>query len=158
GGQRNGGTMTAANPEAVGSARNWPEICRAIDLPELIDDSRFADDATRIDNRDTLHDLMSDKLRQQPASHWINVLQQASIPCSTVENVASIAQSPTAEEYAAFSSVENRNGRAMQFARNPIASPDLKESAAPSLGQHNAEILAELGYSKSDIASLSTTE
>jgi crotonobetainyl-CoA:carnitine CoA-transferase CaiB-like acyl-CoA transferase len=32
----------------------------------------------------------------------------------------------------------------MRFVRNPIADPEFIENAAPALGQHTAEILAEL--------------
>ena len=36
------------------------------------------------------------------------------------------------------------SGRDMRFVRNPIAEPELIETAAPALGQHTAEIMAEL--------------
>ena len=50
-------------------------------------------------------------------------------------------------EYNAFSSVQTEAGRDMRFVRNPIAAADFVETAAPELGQHTAEILAEIAVS-----------
>ena len=87
----------------------------------------------------------------QPSAHWIELLLAQSIPCSVVENVESIANSAIAEEYNAFSEVTTEDGGSMKFVRNPIADPELQETAAPTVGQHNREILQELGYSEAEI-------
>ena len=70
----------------------------------------------------------------------------AGIPCSAIENVKSIAASPISNEYNAFSTVRTADGSDMRFARNPLADPAFDERASPALGQHTAEILAELGF------------
>ena len=57
----------------------------------------------------------------------------------------SIADSELSEEYRAFSTAKTGSGRDMRFVRNPIADPEIKETAAPTLGQHTAEIMAEPG-------------
>ena len=137
----------------LGSAKDWPRFCKAIDYPELQDDPRFQGDEARLANRDALDDVLGRHLKQKPAAYWTGILIENAIPCSVVETIQTIADNPLAQEYAAFSSVETEgSGRTMQFARNPIASRDLQENPAPELGQHTSEVLQELGYDSEQIA------
>ena len=75
--------------------------------------------------------MLGARLKQKPASYWLNLMVEVGIPCSAIENVESIAQHPISEEYSAFSQVTTLSGDAMRFARNPIADVDIAETAAP---------------------------
>ena len=140
---------------ALGSYRDWPRFCAALGLDELIDDPRFKLDDARIDNVDQLDPLIARQLRRQSAQHWIEKLRQVSIPCALIEDIESISTGPLADEYRAFTEVRDGDGQEFKFVRNPLADPASQESAAPALGQHSREILAELGYSDSEIERLS---
>jgi CoA:oxalate CoA-transferase len=129
---------------ALGSERDWPRFCVALELPELIEDPRFKTDEARIDNRHSMNAILHKLLVKNSSEHWREKLLAASIPCTVIENVKSIADSKLSDEYRAFSTVTTDTGRDMRFVRNPIAEPEFVETAAPSLGQHTAEILAEL--------------
>jgi crotonobetainyl-CoA:carnitine CoA-transferase CaiB-like acyl-CoA transferase len=130
---------------ALGSEKDWPRFCSALDLPDLIEDPKFKSDAARIDNRDSMNLILNEVLRKKSSAHWQQKLLAVSIPCTLLENVKSIADSELAQEYHAFSSVKTASGRDMRFVRSPIAAPGLAETAAPELGEHGAEILAEIG-------------
>ena len=138
----------------LGSAKDWPRFCEVIGLPDLAGDARFAGDEARLAHRDTLDTILGDHLSQQPADHWIGILIENDIPCSVIETVATIAESPIARDYRAFSEVETGDGNTMRFVRNPLAVKDASEPPAPCLGQHTAEILAELGLDAAEIGRL----
>lgn len=137
----------------LGSDKDWPRFLEAIDYQELLDDPRFQGDETRLANRDALDDVLGAHLRQHPSDYWIKQLIDNAIPCSIVENIQSIAESDIAKEYNSFSEVETAT-RTMRFVRNPIAEKGAQETAAPSLGEHTAEVLQELGYTSSEIERL----
>ena len=138
----------------LGTSRDWPRFCETIGLPDLADDPRFIEDQSRLDHRDTLDEILGQHLKQKSAKHWIDLMVSNSIPCSMIENIASIAESNISEEYDAFSDVLTPSGRTMSFVRNPIANKNATESAAPTLGQHTNEVLLELGYTVEDIRAL----
>ena len=138
----------------LGSNKDWPLFCNTIGLPELINDVRFSTDEIRLENRDELDEVIGVHLRKQPARHWLDLMVENGIPCSAIENVATIAESPVTQEYNAFSEVETKAGQTMRFVRNPIADTDKTESPAPELGQHTEQVLLELGYTKAEIEQL----
>jgi len=135
----------------LGSNKDWPKFCDTIGRPDLISDPRFAVDEARLENRDALDAVLGDHFRQAPAAQWLETMIAAGIPCSAIENVASIANNALSSEYKAFSTVNPEGAKEMRFARNPLADPALEETAAPILGQHSAEILGELGFSAEEI-------
>ena len=130
---------------ALGSERDWPRFCSALGLQALIEDPRFKSDSARIDNREKMNEILQPVLSAKSSEYWRDTLLAAAIPCTVIENVKSIADSGLAAEYQAFSTVKTASGREMRFVRNPIADSGLAETAAPELGQHTAEIMAELG-------------
>ncbi len=130
---------------ALGSERDWPRFCTALGLQVLIEDPRFKTDSARIDNRKSMNAILQPVLTGNSSEYWRDKLLAASIPCTVIENVKSIADSKLAEEYQAFSTVKTASSREMRFVRNPIADSGFAETAAPGLGQHTAEIMAELG-------------
>ncbi len=88
---------------ALGSFRDWPRFCAAIEMSELCADARFEGDDERIEHADELDALLYPRLRTRPAAEWIEILRRHAIPCALVENVETVASGEIASEYAAFS-------------------------------------------------------
>jgi len=67
---------------SVTSRRQWRALCEVLDLPELIDDPRFARNPDRVRHRDQLIPILQQVFSRRPMQFWGARLQQAHVPCS----------------------------------------------------------------------------
>jgi CoA:oxalate CoA-transferase len=129
----------------VGSQDQWRRFCHAIDRPELESDSRFATNAGRVRHRAELDALLGEAFRQRSAKEWEGVMREHRIPAAALATVAE--------------SVERARTRGQLVPLPPgpygelstLAAPFLFDGSRavpyrppPALGEHTAEVLAEL--------------
>jgi crotonobetainyl-CoA:carnitine CoA-transferase CaiB-like acyl-CoA transferase len=76
-------------PLAIAAAndRLFARLCEATGLQDLTSDERFATNEARVANADAFADALNAVLRTQPAEHWVDKLQAASVPVGTVNEV-----------------------------------------------------------------------
>ena len=72
---------------AVGNDSQWGACVRALELADLAADSSLATNAGRLDQRDRVVAAVADRIREKPASDWIDVLDLAGVPCGIVRSV-----------------------------------------------------------------------
>ncbi len=142
---------------AVQTDQQWQGLTRALERPEWLADERFKTPALRQRNIDARLQLTQDVLIGGSSAMWLDRLTAAGVPCAPVLTRREVIRAP---QIAALGTVVEtdhpRAGRlrqarpAARFSRTP---PELRRGA-PGLGEHTAEILAELGYAAADIAAL----
>ena len=72
---------------AVGSDAQWRSCARALELPALADEPRFATNAGRLAHREELVAALAARLRERPAALWLARLDAAGVPAGTVKGV-----------------------------------------------------------------------
>ncbi len=140
---------------AVGSERQWPRFCRALGLPALADDPRFATNGDRVANRDELIATLGDRFAQGGSDDWLAALSAAEIPAGPINDISAAFASP----WAAGRTVELVHpllGATIQVAPpfELSGTPASVRTAPPLLGEQTDEILAEVGYDEAAIAAL----
>ena len=133
---------------AVGNDAQFATFARALGVPTLAEDDRFATNAARVTNRDDLVRAIETALRDEPAVHWIASLDGVGIPCGMVNQVddafalaRSVGLEPVAE-------LRRDDGTVVATTANPLAlsaTPVSYRVPPPRLGEHDAEIRAWLG-------------
>lgn len=137
--------------------RHWRDFFRAAGRPDLADDPRLADAATRARHFAELYALVAECVRARPTAHWLAALRAADIPCGPVNPLAEL---PDDEQLAAvdmFQRVEHPSEGPLRTVRPPVkfgAADCALRRPAPRLGEHSREILAELGLGAEEIEDL----
>jgi len=140
---------------AVGSERQWPRFCRALGLPALADDPRFASNGDRVANRVELIATLAGRFAERTSAEWLAALDAAEIPAGPINDIAAAFASP----WAAGRTVEldhPRLGRTRQVLPpfDLAATPATVRTPPPLLGEQTDEILAEIGVGADEASRL----
>lgn len=143
----------------VGTDTLWKRFCRAIGLPELIDDPRFAINADRVSNREQLEPILDDHFAHRNAADWLARLQAERIPCGPVNTLPDILSDEHFLERKGLIKMDHPTVGTFEMLSNPLHfsdTPPVYDRHPPLLGEHSDEILRELGFSTNDIRGMRT--
>lgn len=137
--------------------KQWQALAKAVGHPEWIDDDRFKTPALRDLNADVRLNMTQDALLTKPAEAWLEILDEAGVPCAPVLKRKDVIHHPQVlasellvESEHPVAGTVRQTRPAARFSGSEI---ELR-SGAPTLGQHTDEILAEIELSESDIQAL----
>ena len=77
---------------AVGNDRQFRSLCSVIGRAEQADDARFATNPNRVRHRADLVEALAEALSVRPASHWVDALSAAGVPCGPINDHAEAVQ------------------------------------------------------------------
>lgn len=125
----------------------YPEAMLAIGLPELIDDPRFADPASRYENRMALIATLDDVFTQRTLAEWRETLAGLSGAWGVVQTPGELCEDSavTANGYVAHTTT--MNGVPFALPTNPVQFDEqsVVPPGAPEHGQHTEEVLMAAG-------------
>ncbi|MBX8689869.1 CoA transferase [Mycobacterium sp. 20091114027_K0903767] len=140
----------------VARPQNLPALAEVIERPDLLADSRFADEPALRVNMAPLAEILDGAFAVHPADHWKQVLDRARITYSVIQTPEEAAHDPQLR--AADVVVPIADAPDLQYTVNsPITVRGQHKVAArraPDHGEHNAEILKELGFTDAEISTL----
>jgi formyl-CoA transferase/CoA:oxalate CoA-transferase len=142
---------------AGGNDRLFARICDVLGTPELVDDPRFRTNPDRVANRDELGRLLEDRLATDTTARWHERLTAAGVPVAPVADVADIVAAPQTEALGMLEPLPHPSIPDLRLPALPLSFDHeraVHRSPPPAVGQHTAEILAEVGYDDETIAAL----
>ena len=139
--------------------RQWANFTKAMEKPELTNDSRFATNADRTKHRDELIPIIQDWMSSFPSDEALfGVLEERRIPSAPVLSIVDTIDHPHFKARNMVRTVPDPILGQVTIPGFPLkfsAYPDLPDIQAPLLGEHSAHVLKQhLGYSETQVAEL----
>ena len=131
---------------AVANEAIWARFCEGVSKPELAADPRFDTNARRVENRDALIALLDDMFRRRPGREWIELLNDAGVPCSPVQDIRQVFDSPQVRATGMLREVDHPTAGKVRMAGLPVkfsGTPASIRLAPPRLGEHNEQVLKD---------------
>lgn len=142
---------------AVGNDGLWQAFCRAAELADLAGDARFATNALRLANYDALKPRLDAVFATRPRADWTARLQAEGVPCGAVRDLAEVFADPQTIAREMVATVPHATLGHVRVTGVPVKlseTPGSVRSGPPTLGQHTAAILEELGYDQQAVRAL----
>lgn len=142
---------------AAGNQGMWERLCQAIDAEHLLTDDRFGTVADRVNNRDALTIEVEKGLAAKTSLEWIDILEQAGVAAGPILEIDQVFQDPQVLHQNMLLDIPHPELGLLQatgFAVNLTKSAAEVTLPPPLLGQHNEEILGQMGYGPEDLAAL----
>jgi formyl-CoA transferase len=134
----------------------WRPLLRAMGRDDLIGDPRYDTADARLQHKDEVNAFIEAWTLQRTKHDVMKILAEAGVPCGACQDTGEVLNDPHLRARDMIVEVEHPVRGRYVTAGNPIklsASPT-QITTAPLLGQHNGEILQELGYREAEIATL----
>jgi len=135
------------------SDRDWPDLCRHLERPDLIEDPRFANSAKRSENKAACVDALDAIFSTRSLAEWQSALATTEGVWAPIQFPGELYEDPQVKANGYLPEVELAGGSRCQLVNSPVQfdeeAPELV--GAPEHGQHTDAVLLELGLDYDEI-------
>jgi len=141
--------------------RLFSKLAAAMDLPDLAADPKFATNAKRVRNRSVLNERLERRFAERTTEEWAGLLGAAGVPCSKINSIEDVLLDPQTAARDMIMPLQHPTLGPIKVPGIPIKFSETTcggRRPPPLLGQHQHEVLGELGLSHAEIEALPGNE
>jgi formyl-CoA transferase len=142
----------------AGNDRQFAALCQILGMEHLIVDPRFADNPSRVANRDELIPILQSVLETRDADDWLEEISAAGIPCGPINTLDRVFDHPQTIHRNMVVEIDHPTAGTVKMAGIPFqmsGTPPAVLRHPPLLGEHTEEVLgSDLGFEQARITEL----
>jgi crotonobetainyl-CoA:carnitine CoA-transferase CaiB-like acyl-CoA transferase len=135
----------------------WARLCAVLGREDLLARPDFGTNELRSKNRKALNEALDACFSGRKSEEWIGLLNEAGVPCGPIYRMDEVFADPQVRHLGAVSEVAHPRLGPLKVLSQVVKlsrTPARVAAATPEIGQHTAEILAELGFSAAQVSEL----
>jgi formyl-CoA transferase len=135
-------------------------VAKAIGRADLLTDPRFSDPAKLAANMSPLAAILDEVFGSQPISHWYEAFRDVHVTFGAVRGPQEVINDPQLRLNDIIVPLDGAGGKLTSTISSPIQVHGVaKVSAkrAPEIGEHNDEVLRQLGFNQTEIQGLAAS-
>ena len=135
----------------------YERLMRTIGRPELIEDRRFLTNADRVRNNDQLDRIVAQFIENHDQHDVLQIFRDAGVTVGPVHDTLGMLSDPLVKENKVMVRLPDEDIDSVvmhNVAARLSETPGLIRSPAPTLGEHNNEILGDIGIDETELFTL----
>jgi formyl-CoA transferase len=135
----------------------YARLCEALDARELAASSDYANAELRSQNRVAVNAAIAEHTRRHDSASLIARLNRAGVPCGPIYKMNEVFADPQVQHLGMAVSVPTQSGGAIELVGQAFSlsrTPAQMRRAIGPAGEHNDEVLRELGFDEASISDL----
>jgi formyl-CoA transferase len=132
-------------------------VAKAIGRPDLLTDPRFSDPAKLMANMPQLTAILDEIFSAEPMAHWYEVFNGVHVTFGAVRGPQEVINDPQLRANDIIVPLEGAGGKLTSTISSPLQVHGVAKvpaKRAPKIGEHNEEVLQQLGFSATEIDGL----
>ena len=142
---------------AVAGETIWKRFAEAVDKGEWLEMDEFKNAKERLKNRDYLNKLIEEVTIGKTSDEWVEKLEKVGVPCGPINSIDKVFDDPQVKHLGIAQSIDTIPFGQTQLVGQPFnlsRSPSIMKQRPPEKGEHNEDVLLDLGYSSEELDEL----
>ena len=139
---------------AVAGETIWRRFVEAVDKKEWLEMHEFKDAKQRLKNRDYLNKLIEEVTISKTSDEWVQKLEKVGVPCGPINSIDKVFSDPQVKHLGIAQSVYTIPFGQTELVGQPFnlsRSPSIMKQRPPEKGEHNDDVLLDLGFSNEEL-------